>query len=87
MSNESKRVLENQLRASSCQLRVNAKGDCCATPKADETELEGVEELFEEVGGYGGAVFGGGADVVYGHGFGGEGGSGGGDEVGDVGGG
>ena len=46
---------------------------------------EGVEELFEEVGGYGGAVAGGGADVVDGVGFGGEGGAGlaeGGGEVG-----
>ena len=38
--------------------------------------LKGAEELFEEVGGYGGSVFGGGADVVDGEGFGGEGGSG-----------
>jgi hypothetical protein len=38
-----------------------------------------VEEFFEEVGGDGGAVFGGGADVVDGAGFGGEGGAGGGD--------
>ena len=37
---------------------------------------EGAEELFEEVGGYGGTVAGGGADVVDGMGFGGEGGSG-----------
>ena len=44
--------------------------------------LEGAEELFEEVGGYGGAVFGGGADVVDGAGLGGEGGAGGGDGVG-----
>ena len=40
---------------------------------------ERAEELFEEVGGYGGAVFGGAADVVDGEGFGGEGGAGGGD--------
>ena len=32
--------------------------------------LEGVEEFFEEVGGYGGAVFGGAADVVDRAGFG-----------------
>ena len=37
---------------------------------------EGAEELFEEVGGYGGAVAGGGADVVDGVGLGGEGGAG-----------
>ena len=37
---------------------------------------EAAEELFEEVGGYGGAVAGGGADVVDGEGFGGEGGAG-----------
>jgi hypothetical protein len=46
---------------------------------------EGAEELLEEVGGYGGAVAGGGADVVDGVGFGGEGGAGlaeGGGEVG-----
>ena len=44
-----------------------------------------MEELFEEVGGYGGAVAGGGADVVDGVGFGGECGAGlaeGGGEVG-----
>src|ERR1019366_2667018 len=41
--------------------------------------LEGVEEFFEEVGGYGGAVLGGGADVVDGVGVGGEGGPGGGE--------
>ena len=38
-----------------------------------------VKEFFEEVGGDGGAVAGGGADVVDGAGFGGEGGAGGGD--------
>jgi len=37
---------------------------------------EGAEELFEEIGGYGGAVAGGGADVVDGEGFGGEGSAG-----------
>ena len=37
---------------------------------------EGAEEVFEEVGGYGGAVAGCGADVVDGVGFGGEGGAG-----------
>ena len=37
---------------------------------------EAAEELFEEVGGYGGAIAGGGADVVDGEGFGGEGGAG-----------
>ena len=42
---------------------------------------EAAEEFFEEVGGDGGAVFGGGADVVDGAGFGGEGGAGGGDGV------
>ena len=36
-----------------------------------------MQEFFEEVGGYGGAVFGGAADVVDGEGFGGEGGAGG----------
>ena len=39
------------------------------------------QELFEQVGGYGGAVFGSGADVVDGEGFGGKGGAGGGDGV------
>ena len=44
---------------------------------ADCDELDqAAEELFEEVGGYGGAVAGGGADVVDGVGFGGEGGAG-----------
>ena len=38
---------------------------------------EGAEDVFEEVGGYGGAVGGGGADVVDGVGFGGESGAGG----------
>jgi len=37
---------------------------------------QATEELLEEVGGYGGAVAGGGADVVDGVGLGGEGGAG-----------
>ena len=44
---------------------------------ADRCKLnQGAEELFEEVGGYGAAVAGGGADVVDGVGFCGEGGAG-----------
>jgi len=44
---------------------------------ADRCKLnQGAEELFEEVGGYGETVAGGGADVVDGAGFGGEGGAG-----------
>ena len=42
----------------------------------ERSEDEGAEELLEEVGGYGGTVAGGGADVVDGVGFGGEGGAG-----------
>ena len=43
-----------------------------------KTGSKGVEEFFEEIGGYGGSVFGGAADVVYGLAFAGQGGSGGG---------
>jgi hypothetical protein len=38
---------------------------------AERSVAQGLEELFEEVGGYCGTVFGGGADVVDGSGFGG----------------
>jgi hypothetical protein len=62
-----------------------AKADAKARARARERLEEGAEELFEEVGGYGAAVAGGGADVVDGVGFGREGGAGlaeGGGEVG-----
>jgi len=47
-----------------------------AVPLRSGIAGEGAEELFEEVGGYGGAVAGGGTDVVDGVGFGGEGSAG-----------